>query len=61
VPSYFPYNLGYCQSGTPFAFDGAAMDHRNILYFQVSMICHIFSSQPEPLSMMQALTSLRMP
>lgn len=37
--SYFPYNLGYCQAGTPLAFDGAAMDHRNILYFQVSHCC----------------------
>lgn len=38
APSYFPYNLGYCQSGTPLAFEGNAMDHRNILYFQVYLL-----------------------
>lgn len=33
----FPYNLGYCQQGTPMAFDGPTMDLRNILYFQVRL------------------------
>lgn len=31
----FPYNLGYCQRGSPMQFDGRGMDFRNLLYYQV--------------------------
>lgn len=44
----FPYNLGFCQAGTPLAFDGAAMDHRNILYCQVCALAAAVWPAPLP-------------
>ncbi|BDA43077.1 hypothetical protein COCOBI_04-0880 [Coccomyxa sp. Obi] len=35
----FPYNLGYCQRGSPLEFHERGMDFRNLLYFQGELCC----------------------
>ena len=35
----FPFNLGYCQRNSPLAFDGRAMDLRNLVYFPGTSLC----------------------
>jgi len=32
-PGEWPVDLGFCQCGSPLAFDAAGMDWRNLLYF----------------------------
>ena len=34
----FPYNLGYCQRGSPLGFDARAMDLRNLLFYKVGRL-----------------------
>ncbi len=38
----FPYNLGYCQRGSPLEYSEREMDFRNLIYYQVRIF-------PEPL------------
>lgn len=42
-PAYdkdFPINLGFCQQKSPVKYEEAAMDFRNLLWFQV-MLLHL--------------------
>ncbi len=40
----FPYDLGYCQRGSPLEFHEKGMDFRNLLYFQVMHFSHLCNS-----------------
>ena len=46
----FPYNLGYCQRGSPLEYSEREMNFRNLLYFQVrqhSCTCFLMASPGE--------------
>ncbi|EIE26939.1 hypothetical protein COCSUDRAFT_59437 [Coccomyxa subellipsoidea C-169] len=35
----FPYNLGYCQRGSPLEYSEREMDFRNLIYYQGELCC----------------------
>ena len=41
--SAFPYNLGYCQQGSPMAYDTHGMDFRNLLFYEVQSSTAIYA------------------